>query len=309
MTDAAGRIGFIGTGNMGAPMVRRLLASGHDVVVWNRGAAKLAPLVAAGATAAGSPLAVAQAADLIGLCLTDHRAVEAVVAGPQGLAAIGAAGAGKIFVDFSTIGPEVTVRIADALREATGAGWVDAPVSGGVPGAETGTLIVFAGGAAADIARAQPLFACIAARVTAMGPSGAGQATKICNQMIVAVNVLTIAETFAFARRAGVAVEHLTAALAGGFADSKPLQIFGPRMASHRFAPRQSGIELMGKDLGLSQALAGKLGAATPVSALCAALYQTIRLRPDIDYSADVSELIRVYESDRLDTGFVRGAE
>ncbi|MDB5405513.1 MAG: NAD(P)-dependent oxidoreductase [Rhodospirillales bacterium] len=298
MSEVTQRIGFIGLGNMGTPMVRRLLAAGHDVVIWNRSAERLAPLVAEGATAAGSPLAVAQAADLVGLCLTDHRAVEAVVAGPQGLAAIGAAGAGKVFVDFSTIGPEVTVRLAGALREATGAGWVDAPVSGGVPGAETGTLIVFAGGDPADIARAQPLFACVASRVTAMGPSGAGQTTKICNQMIVAVNVLTIAETFAFARRAGVAVENLTAALAGGFADSKPLQIFGPRMASRRFTPRQSGIELMGKDLGLSQALAGKLGAATPVAALCAALYQTIRQRADIDYSADVSELVRVYEAD-----------
>jgi 3-hydroxyisobutyrate dehydrogenase len=291
-------IGFIGLGNMGTPMVRRLLAAGHRVTVWNRSADKIAPLVAAGAVAAASPLAVAQGTDLVGLCLTDHRAVEAVVAGPQGLAAIGAAGAGKVFVDFSTIGPEVTVRLATELRERTGAAWVDAPVSGGVPGAEKGTLIVFAGGDAADIARAQPLFAAVAARVTEMGPSGAGQTTKVCNQMIVAVNVLTIAETFAFARRAGVAVENLAAALAGGFADSTPLQIFGPRMAAHRFEPRQSGIELMGKDLGLSQVLAGKLGAATPVSALCAALYQTIRQRPDIDYAADVSELVRVYEGD-----------
>jgi 3-hydroxyisobutyrate dehydrogenase len=297
MTDVT-QIGFIGLGNMGTPMVRRLLAAGHRVTVWNRSADKLAPLVAEGATAAASPLAVAQAADLVGLCLTDHRAVEAVVAGPQGLAAIGAAGAGKVFVDFSTIGPEVTVRLATELRATTGAGWVDAPVSGGVPGAEKGTLIVFAGGDEADIARAQPLFAAVAARVTPMGPSGAGQTTKICNQMIVAVNVLTMAETFAFARRAGVAVENLAAALAGGFADSTPLQIFGPRMAAHRFTPRQSGIELMGKDLGLSQVLAGRLGAATPVSALCAALYQTIRQRPDIDYSADVSELVRIYDGD-----------
>jgi 3-hydroxyisobutyrate dehydrogenase len=302
MSDTVKRIGFIGLGNMGTPMVRRLLAAGHEVVIWNRSAAKVAPLVAEGATAADSPLAVAQEADLVGLCLTDHRAVEAVVAGDQGLAAIGSAGAGKVFVDFSTIGPEVTVRVAEELRAETGAGWVDAPVSGGVPGAETGTLVVFAGGDPADIARAQPLFACVAARVTTMGPSGAGQTTKVCNQMIVAVNVLTIAETFAFARRAGVAVENLAEALAGGFADSKPLQIFGPRMATHRFTPRQSGIELMGKDLGLSQALAGKLGAATPVSALCAALYQTIRQRPDIDYSADVSELVRVYEKDAPET-------
>lgn len=291
------RLGFIGLGDMGAPMVRRLLAAGHPVAVWNRTAAKAAPLVALGARLAAAPRALLAEADLVALSLTDDAAVSAVAFAADGLAAAGAAGAGKLVVDFSTIDPAASRAIAERLRAATGTAWVDAPVSGGVPGAEAGSLVVLAGGDEADIARARPLFESLARRVTHMGPAGAGQTAKLCNQMIVAVNVLTIAETVAFARRAGVAVERLAGALHGGFADSRPLQIFGPRMASRSFTPRQSAIALMGKDLGLAQDLARRIGAATPVSALCAALYETIRMRSDIDYAADVSELVRLYES------------
>jgi 3-hydroxyisobutyrate dehydrogenase len=287
----APRIGFIGLGNLGRPMAERLVAAGLQPVVWNRDPAKAAGL---GATLAASPRALAEACDIIALCVLDGAAVEAVVFGPNGIAE--APPAGRLLVDFSTIDPEATRAMAEMLRQASGMGWVDAPVSGGVPGAVAGSLIVFAGGDPADVARATPLFQAVSRRVTQMGPIGAGQTTKLCNQLLVAVNVLTLAETFALARRTGVDVTQLAPALAGGFADTTPLQIFGPRMAAHQFTPRQSAIALMGKDIGLAQELARRSGAATPVSALCSALYQAARLRPDIDYTADVSELVRLYE-------------
>ena len=287
------RLGFAGLGHMGRPMAARLVAAGAAVTVWNRDAGKAAGL---DAKLAASPRALMEASDVVGLCLLDGAAVEQVVFGPGGIAE--AKGAqGRVLVDFSTIAPDATRDMAARLEAQAGIRWIDAPVSGGVPGAEAGTLIAFAGGAAETIARAAPLFAPLTQRVTHMGGLGAGQTTKLLNQLIVAVNVLTLAETFALGRRAGVDVAALTGALAGGFADSRPLQIFGPRMASGIYEPRQSAIALMAKDIALAQQLAREAGAATPVSALCAALYDTLRLRPDIDFSADVSELARLYDT------------
>ena len=287
------RLGFAGLGHMGHPMAGRLIASGHGVTLWNRDAGKAAGL---DAKLAASPRALMEASDVVGLCLLDGAAVEQVVFGPGGIAE--AKGAqGSVLVDFSTIAPDATREMAARLAARAGIAWIDAPVSGGVPGAETGTLIAFAGGVAEDIARAEPLFAPLTRHVTHMGGLGAGQTTKLLNQLIVAVNVLTLAETFALGRRAGVDVAALTGALEGGFADSRPLQIFGPRMAAQLYEPRQSAIALMAKDIALAQQLARECGAATPVSALCSALYDTLRLRPDIDFAADVSELARLYDT------------
>jgi len=274
-------------------MAGRLIAAGRHVTLWNRDAGKATGLAA---PLAASPRALMEASDVVGLCLLDGAAVEQVVFGPGGIAEAQGV-AGRVLVDFSTIAPDATRAMAARLAERAGIEWIDAPVSGGVPGAESGTLIAFAGGATDTIARAEPLFAPLTRRVTPMGPLGAGQTTKLLNQLIVAVNVLTLAETFALGRRAGVDVGALTGALEGGFADSRPLQIFGPRMASGVYEPRQSAIALMAKDIALAQQLAREAGAATPVSALCAALYDTLRLRPDIDFSADVSELARLYDT------------
>jgi 3-hydroxyisobutyrate dehydrogenase len=286
-------LGFVGLGLMGVPMARRLVAAGHQVAVWNRTAkADAVP----GAMVAGSPVELARQANIIGLCVLDGTAVEAVCFGPGGLAEIGQVGAGKLVVDFSTIGPDRTVALAGRLRAATGMGWVDAPVSGGVPGAEAGSLVVFAGGEAADLDQAAGMLAAVSARVTHMGALGAGQAAKLCNQAIVSVNMLLLAETFAMARRAGVDVTKLAPALQGGFADSTPLRIFGPRMASHIFAPRLGAIQLMAKDLELAQAMAGKVGAATPLGALCNALYRNVHGDPAP--GEDISALVRLYERD-----------
>jgi len=293
--DTPRHYGFIGLGNMGLPMAHRLLAAGHALTVWNRSADRAAGLAQAGAQVVATPAEVLEASEVLGICVKDGAAVESVVFGPAGLAGAGPQAERKVVVDFSTIAPEQARDFGRRLRERTGASWLDAPVSGGVPGAEGGTLICFAGGEAADLEAARPFLAALTARVTHMGPAGAGQTTKICNQMIVAVNVLTIAETYGLARRAGVDVGRLAPALAGGFADSQPLQIFGPGMAEGRFEPTRTAVELMAKDIGISQRMAAALEADTPVSAFCSKLYEAVREQAPEVFTGDVAGLVRRY--------------
>ncbi len=290
--SAAPRLGFVGLGDIGMPMALRLLGAG-PVVAWNRSPDKLAAFVTAGGEAAVTPAELMERCDLIGLCLTSHDAVEAVAFGADGLFSRPATG--KVVADFSTGSPDRAMSFA-ARATAGGAGWVDAPVSGGVAGAHAGTLIIFAGGTAADVAAVQPLFAPLAARVSHMGSAGAGQTTKLCNQMIVACNVLVMAETLAAARRAGVDAARLPSALKGGFADSTPFQIFGPRMAEHRFTPRLGAIGLMEKDLLMARQMVEQAGAIGPISKLCADLYARVHDTPAMDVEADIASVIGLFE-------------
>lgn len=289
------RIGFAGLGDMGMPVARRILAAGHDLTVWNRSREKLDMLEREGAAVAESPAALMEAADLVGLCLTSDRAVEAVAFGPQGLFSAPKC-AGKVVADFSTGAIDAAVSFAERAQ-ALGASWVDAPVSGGVPAAESGGLIVFAGGEASAIDALGPLLHAVAAKVTHLGPAGTGQTTKLCNQAIVACNLMVIAETLALARKAGVEVERLPEALKGGFADSAPLQIFGPRMAAHAFEPRLGAIDLMIKDVGLASALAQASHATTPMLACARTLYGHALASTAIDTTADLSKLINLFEN------------
>ena len=291
------RLGFIGLGNMGAPMTRRLLAAGFEVHIWNRTAEKMEPCITAGAKTAMNPAEVMSKVDMVGLCLRDTAAVEAVTFGVEGLVKGAQGTPGKLVLDFTSMDPSATAILCERVRSEAGIGWIDAPVSGGVPAAEQGGLIIFVGGDPEEINRARPFFEAVSRRFMHMGPSGAGQLTKVCNQLIVGVNFLAIAETFAMARRAGVDVEKLTAALEGGFADSRPLQLFGPRMASHTFEPKQGGIDVMLKDLDTVQKIAQQVGAATPVSSLAAALYRSFGTQSGSDMTADISALIKLYES------------
>lgn len=183
MTEHHERVGYIGIGLMGRPMVIRLLKAGFQVAIWGRNPAKLQGIVAAGAILLDSAADVASRSDIIILCVADTAAVQAVVDGERGLA-IGLC-AGKIVVDMSTIDATVTRRLAERLRRETGAGWIDAPVSGGPPGAEAGTLAVMAGGDAAEFERSKAVVNHLAGRYTLMGPVGAGQTTKMINQVIV----------------------------------------------------------------------------------------------------------------------------
>ncbi|MBR9883567.1 MAG: NAD(P)-dependent oxidoreductase, partial [Oceanospirillales bacterium] len=222
------RIGFIGMGLMGVPMSKRLLDAGFSVQVWNRSAERCAPLEAAGATVATSLADLVQSSDLLLTCVTDTSAVEAVVFGADGIAKHGRTG--QILIDFSSIDPAATHEMAARLKAEAGIDWIDAPVSGGVAGAEQGTLAIMAGGEAALIDQVRPVLEPLSQRVTHMGPVGSGQVTKICNQMLVSCNVLVMAEVMALAERSGVDAARIPEALKGGFADSIPLQLTGPRM-------------------------------------------------------------------------------
>lgn len=263
-------LAFAGIGLMGLPMCRRLLAAGHPLTVWNRSAGKCAVLADAGAQVASHPRDLCHEADIIMLCLADTAAVREVVFGPGGIVETGLPG--QLLVDFSSSDPAQTRAMAIELEERCGMRWVDAPVSGGTPGAEAGTLAIMAGGAEGDIERLRPVAAHLGQRLTRMGDTGAGQVTKVCNQMIVACNALVIAEVVALAEQAGVDAALLAPALAGGFADSKPLQILAPQMAASAFEPVKWHVRTLLKDLDTAVKLSREQGAATPMSGLAAQL-------------------------------------
>jgi 3-hydroxyisobutyrate dehydrogenase len=289
------RIGFIGLGLIGAPMVERLLECGREVTIWNRSPEKCAPLVAAGARLAPSAQQVGRDTDIVCLCLTDTAAVQDVVFGTGNVVA--GLREESLIVDLSSIAPDATRTMAHALDDTCGASWLDAPVSGGVPAARAGRLIVFAGGNANDVARATPVFSALAQRVTHMGGHGAGQLAKSCNQQIVACNLLVIAEMLAFAERAGVDVSRLPEALAGGFADSLPLQIFGPRMVHGTDQPRLGAVGTFNKDIAQVVRLAEEVGAAVPLTQAALARYAAALAHAEIGHDADASRLIRLVQA------------
>src|SRR5260370_32349095 len=229
------KLGYVGLGMMGFPMTQRLVDAGHDVTVWNRSSGKAAALVEAGAKLASLPREVAANDSIIFMCLTDAAAVEDVVFGTDGLAT--ADGAGKLVVDFSSIHPDAARSIAARLKLANGMGWIDAPVSGGTIGAEQGTLAVMAGGGAADIERARPYVLAMARRLTHMGPTGAGQTSKLCNQAIVGCAMSVLPAATRLAGNPGIGAKRLPEGLAGGFSDSIPVQLFVPPMAQVIHSP------------------------------------------------------------------------
>lgn len=287
-------VGFIGLGAMGLPMVERLLATGWRTVVWNRTRQRCERVLAKGARWADTPAQLMRQCDLVGLCLSDGQAVEGVALGEGGLFATSTPRTCCI-VDFSTADPAVEVALS-ARAQGLGIGWLDCPVSGGVPAAAAGTLVVFAGGTADDLALARPLLDSVSTQLTHMGAAGAGQLAKLCNQVIVASNVLVIAEAIATARALGIDVSRLPAALAGGFADSKPLQIFGPRMVDHAFLPRLGSIRLMRKDVHLALSMGARKGAQMPMLAHSAQMYDCVGDRPDMSLDDDISCVIRLFE-------------
>jgi len=284
-------VGFAGIGLMGLPMCRRLLAAGFAVTVWNRNPDKCSTLVEAGARQVASPAELCQHADVLMLCLADTGVVREVVFGPAGVAE--GAKPGQLLVDFSSLEPTATREMAAQLAEQTGMAWLDAPVSGGVAGAEAGSLAIMVGGSAPDLERARPMLQCLGQRVTHMGPVGAGQVTKACNQMIVACNALVIAEVVALAERSGVDASLIAEALAGGFADSRPLQILAPQMAVSRFEPVKWHVRTLLKDLDTAVKFSREQGSATPLSGLAA---QLMRLHGSQGFlEKDPATLVNLY--------------
>lgn len=266
------KLGYLGLGMMGFPMSRRLLNAGHELAVWNRSTAKAKALIEAGAKLAAHPREVAASASIIFMCVTDAAAVEDVVLGADGLASV--RGAGKLVVDFSSIHPDKARVIAARLEVANGMRWIDAPVSGGTKGAEEGTLAVMAGGDAADIERVRPYVLAMARRLTHMGPIGAGQTTKLCNQVIVGCAMAVLAEATRLAVNSGIDAGKLPEALAGGFADSIPLQLFVPRMVQGIHSPPLGHIATMLKDLDTVADVAQETSTPVPMAALAAQLFR-----------------------------------
>lgn len=286
----AEKLGYLGLGMMGFPMTRRLLNAGHDVAVWNRSAGKATALVEVGAKVAAHPCDVGATAGIIFMCVTDAKAVEEVVFGGDGLATV--EGAGKLVVDFSSIHPDAARSIAARLKAANGMGWIDAPVSGGTVGAEEGTLAVMAGGDVADIERVRPYVLAMARRLTHMGPTGAGQTAKLCNQVIVGCAMAVLAEAARLAVNAGIDAKRLPEALAGGFADSIPLQLFVPRMVQGIHSPPLGHIATMLKDLDTVIDVARDTSSPVPMSALAAQLFRLAKSARGAD--ADALEIYKL---------------
>ncbi|AOJ57025.1 NAD(P)-dependent oxidoreductase [Burkholderia thailandensis] len=267
-------VGFCGPGLMGAPMIRHLLSAGHRVHVWNRTRAKADALAAHGAQVVDTPAELAARVQTVMLCVLDAQAVGDVVFGASGVLA-GDAAARRVtrIVDHSSIPPAAT-RAYAARAAALGASWVDAPVSGGVPGAEAGTLAVMAGGAQADVDAVRGLIGAYASRVTHLGDAGAGQTAKLCNQAIVTASVTAIAEAVGLAQASGIDAARLAEALAGGWADSVLLQTFVPRMTSTGHQPI-GALKTFQKDVDAIADAARDAGAVMPVAAT---VQQVLRL-------------------------------
>ncbi len=242
-----------------------------EVHIWNRSPHPLPTLTSAGAVACESTAELAGASDIIMLCLANTNAVESVIGQSDFIDSLDA---GKIVVDLSSISPDVTRSLAGRIKQASGTPWLDAPVSGGVPGAETGELVIMVGGDAEILERVRPVLSPLSQRITHMGPVGAGQTAKLCNQIIVGCNITAIGEAFRLAREAGVDSTLLPEALQGGFADSLPFQIFGPRMANRRETPVSIKIETMLKDLRGAADTAADLGVHLALTRSAATLLQ-----------------------------------
>lgn len=281
-------IGYVGVGLMGLPMAKRLVSLGYAVRAYDIVAQRLE---AAGISAATSPADAIRGADLVLLNLPTTDAVEAAVFGESGIAT--ALRPPQLVIDFSTIKVEACIRFARRLREMTGAGWVDAPVSGGPPASGTGTLTLMAGGEVAEIEQARPLFADIAGRHTHMGPAGAGLAAKMLNQLIVGCGHAVMAEAAVLAEAAGIDPARLPECLSGGLADSALLQKLYPRMVARDFAP-QGYVRQLLKDLEMVNEFAGALKAPTPMMGEALSLYRMLAHLGHTEL--DTAAVIKLYD-------------
>ncbi len=281
------RIAFLGIGLMGAPMTANLLKAGFPVTVWNRTPAKTEPLKAQGATVAPSAAEAVRNADIIITMLTNGPAVEDVLFGrPKAADAIHKR---ALVIDMSSI-PPATARSNAQRLAALGIAHIDAPVSGGTGGARDGKLVIMAGGKAEDFARAQPVFTALG-RPTLVGPSGAGQLAKLCNQAIVGITIGAVAEALLLAAAGGADPAAVRQALIGGFADSRILQEHGQRMLNRRFLPGFAAANQV-KDLDTVLDTARDAKLSLPLAERVTGLFQDLAaFGPGYDHSALLLEL------------------
>ncbi len=283
------KVAFLGLGVMGYPMAGHLARAGHDVTVYNRSEAKANAWVAAyGGSKAPSPQAAARDASIVLMCVGNDSDVRAVVTGPKG--ALSGMNAGAILVDHTTASADVA-REMNAAASATGVQFLDAPVSGGQAGAESGKLTIMVGGEASTFARAEPVLALYARAVTLMGPAGAGQLTKMVNQICIAGLVEGLSEGINFAMRAGLDPERVIDVISKGAAQSWQMENRGKTMIAGKF-DFGFAVDWMRKDLSICLAEARANGAALPVTAIVDQFYAQLQRRGD--GRADTSSLIRL---------------
>ena len=263
-------VGFIGLGIMGQPMARNLLKAGFGLVVYARTRRKADGLLAEGARWADSPAAVARQAPMVITMVADSPDVEQVVLGPQGV--IEGVRPGGVVIDMSTVSPRVERAIAQQLAT-RGVAYMDAPVSGGSWGAIQGTLAIMVGGEEDAFRHVLPIFEAMGKSITYMGPSGAGQVTKLVNQVLVAVTLSGVAEALVFGAKAGADLLKTIEAVKGGAAGSWQLANLGPRIVKGDFAPGFM-ITLQLKDLRLILEMAQELALPLPLTALVAQIYR-----------------------------------
>lgn len=284
------QLGFIGLGIMGKPMAKNLIKAGYSLTVFNRSQGAMEELAAAGAILAASPMQVAEQTDVVLTCLPDSPDVEAVVLGENGILA--GSRPGMLYIDHSTIAPATTRRIYDRLQ-AEGVAALDAPISGGDIGAQQGTLSIMVGGDEAVFQRSLPILQAMGKNIVHVGAAGAGQVTKACNQIVVAMTVQAVAEALTLAQKSGVDPAKVRAALLGGFAQSRVLEVHGQRMLDHTFQPGFT-LDLHRKDMNIVLQTARELnlpllGAAQVTELMNAMLAQG-------KGSLDNSALITLYE-------------
>ncbi len=261
------QIAFLGIGNMGLPMARRLCEAGHAPQVWNRTHAKTDALVPLGARAHPSASSAVSGADIVLCMLENGPAVEEVLFA-QGVAA--AMKPGALFIDMASIKPR-EARDHAARLGALGVAHLDAPVSGGTGGAEAGSLVIMVGGKAADFERALSILQ-VFGRATHVGSHGAGQLTKLANQMIVGITIGAVAEALLFAAKGGADMAKVKEAITGGFADSRVLQMHGQRMVDRDFVT-QARFALQHKDMRNALQTAEEIGFEAPITGLFEQLY------------------------------------
>ena len=287
-------LAWIGLGALGTPMAHNLLQAGHGLTVFNRTASGCEPLRAAGARVASSPAEAASAAEVLLVCVSDDRAAEAVLLGPEAReAAIHGLRPGSLVIDCSTISPTTSRRLAAALSERK-ISYIDAPVTGGTEGAKAGTLSVLVGGDAKDLERARPLLEVLGSAITHFGPVGSGQEAKAVNQVLVAGSYAAVAEALELAERLGLDRQQVVAALKGGAAGSWALEHRSTPMINDHY-PLGFKLALHRKDLAIALEVAEAQQLELPVSRLVAAMEDA--LMADGHGDLDVSALARWFRT------------
>jgi len=286
------KLGYVGTGLMGGPMVKRLCGLGWNVRAYDIVTARREQAAAAGAAVATSAADAARGTDLVLINLPTIDAVEQAMFGKDGV--VEGVKAPQLIVDFSTIKVDTCRAFAKRLFDATGCRWVDAPVSGGPPAVTEGTLTVMAGGEAEDLARLAELMQDVAGRCTRMGSTGAGLAAKMINQLIVGVGQATLAEAEALAETAGIDAARIPECLSGGYADGPMLHAYWPRMVERDYAPRGYVRQLL-KDLEMVNEWAGGMKAPVPLMGLALQLFRTLAHRGDTEL--DTAAIRKLYDA------------